>query len=350
MKIEIGESLILSWLRHAKGCQLVQMNWKPSVTSWTLNNEDVIQKLMDDSGKYFKEKYGYEIYKKTTSLDQLIRQAEIDVLGSCYGSEPHAIYGIDVAFHEGGLLYGSKKETAARVVKKLLRTAMCIYGYFNHSEGEIIFASPKIHNAVYDALVPCMKSIEELLRNSRLNFRVRLLANGEFEEKILLPVLKATSDVADTSELFMRSIQMYNMFSGNKKNRPVKTSAPIPSNMVSEIAGGKVVDAKGLEEMKIGVLVRTTLKKMFENNEVSPEEVEKMQTATYSKETFDIQYPLLRKTSLSDGKTALRYWAEAIEIYGDNYFICSEWFENNRKNNRPYFMKWLSSFLVTDKP
>lgn len=28
MKIEIGESLLLSWLKHIKECQLVQTNWK----------------------------------------------------------------------------------------------------------------------------------------------------------------------------------------------------------------------------------------------------------------------------------------------------------------------------------
>ena len=30
MKIEMGESLIYSWLRHEKHCQLTQKNWKAS--------------------------------------------------------------------------------------------------------------------------------------------------------------------------------------------------------------------------------------------------------------------------------------------------------------------------------
>ncbi|GAA0761868.1 hypothetical protein GCM10008907_30320 [Clostridium sartagoforme] len=30
MKIEMGESLILSWLKHIKNCQLIQLNWTVS--------------------------------------------------------------------------------------------------------------------------------------------------------------------------------------------------------------------------------------------------------------------------------------------------------------------------------
>jgi plasmid stabilization system protein ParE len=36
VKIEKGESLLLSWLRQVKGCQIVQTNWKASVNSWDL--------------------------------------------------------------------------------------------------------------------------------------------------------------------------------------------------------------------------------------------------------------------------------------------------------------------------
>ena len=38
MKIEIGEFLILSWLRHVHGCVVTQMNWSPS-PAWTVARE-----------------------------------------------------------------------------------------------------------------------------------------------------------------------------------------------------------------------------------------------------------------------------------------------------------------------
>lgn len=30
MKIEMGESLIRTWIRHCMGCQMAELNWKPS--------------------------------------------------------------------------------------------------------------------------------------------------------------------------------------------------------------------------------------------------------------------------------------------------------------------------------
>ena len=44
MKIEMGESLFYSWLRHVKECQIVQTNWKVS-PQWVLQNEDELQRL-----------------------------------------------------------------------------------------------------------------------------------------------------------------------------------------------------------------------------------------------------------------------------------------------------------------
>jgi hypothetical protein len=43
MKVEAGESLILSWLRHVVGCQIVQLNWKPSVDRWKLHDGEMLR-------------------------------------------------------------------------------------------------------------------------------------------------------------------------------------------------------------------------------------------------------------------------------------------------------------------
>ncbi|HCQ5448074.1 TPA: hypothetical protein OLX47_003726, partial [Clostridioides difficile] len=79
MKIEMGESLLYSWLRHVKECQIVQTNWKVS-SKWDLKNADKILEIMEKTKQYFEQKYGYPIYKNN-SLEQLIMQAEVDVLG-----------------------------------------------------------------------------------------------------------------------------------------------------------------------------------------------------------------------------------------------------------------------------
>ncbi len=46
MKIEMGESLLYSWLRHVKECQIVQTNWKVS-SKWDLKNADKILEIME---------------------------------------------------------------------------------------------------------------------------------------------------------------------------------------------------------------------------------------------------------------------------------------------------------------
>lgn len=72
MKIEIGESLMLSWLKHIKKCQTTQLNWKASTHSWELHNEEKIKKIMESTEKYFTEKHNLNIYKNTTSHLQLM--------------------------------------------------------------------------------------------------------------------------------------------------------------------------------------------------------------------------------------------------------------------------------------
>ncbi len=341
MKIEIGESLLYSWLRHAKGCQLVQTNWKASSNSWEIRNEESLQKLMLDSSELFNSKYNYQIYKGTVALSQLLQQAEIDVLGVNFREEAQYLYAIDVAFHEAGLNYGSKDETIMRVIKKILRSAMCLYGYFDIKIGEVIFVSPKVHNSVINSLMEYVPEIQRLLHDAGLNYSVRIIVNNDFEEKIMQPVIASTSLIADTSELFMRSMQMYNMFSYDRVRKIEKSRLNVNKKQMTEMI--EVTNIEGLNEMKIGALVRSTLTKMLSNHEITMDEIELMQTENYSKQVFDIQYPLLRKASLSNGVKVLRYWAGAVEAYGEKYFICSEWYEVPQNNDRPYFMKWLSS-------
>ena len=341
MKIEIGESLLLSWLKHIKECQLVQTNWKASY-KWELKNKEILEQLMKTSNELFSQKHGYDIYKGNRSLAQLIGQAEIDVMGISYEENQSHIYAIDVAFHEAGLNYGSKDETVTRVIKKCLRTAMCIYGYFSFNTGTIIFTSPKINPSVVQDLMNCVDDISLVLKDLGLNFKIRIIGNDDFSEKILEPVLNVLGDVADTSELFMRSLQMYNLFAGKRPKQAASQRSTTAKKITPDLEVIESQSIDGLDEMKIGVIVRTVLRKMLEDGKVSEEEIKKMQTREYSKETFDIQYPLLQKTALTQGKSPARYYSDPLKVYGEEYFLCSEWFEVQANNDRPYLMKWLA--------
>lgn len=342
MKVEIGESLLLSWLKHIKECHLVQTNWKAS-NQWELKNKSTLEEFMEISNNHFLEKYGYNLYKGNRTLEQLIGQAEIDVIGIHYEHNRSHIYAIDVAFHENGLNYGSKEQTVSRVIKKCLRTAMCLYGYFGMNNGTIIFTSPKINPAVDEELMKSVDDMNQLLNRFNLYYNIRVIANEEFGEKIFEPILTVLGEVADTSELFMRSLQMYNLFAKKKAHTTPKRS--ITPKVTSDLEAIDALGLEGLEEMKIGVIVRTVLRKLLEQGKIPKEEIEEMQTKHYSRETFHIQYPLLQKASLTHGKSPQRYYAAPVNIDGEDYFLCSEWYEVPANNDRPYLLKWLGLHL-----
>lgn len=331
MKIEMGESLFYSWLRHVKECQVVQTNWKAS-PSWTLQNEDALRRLMETTDKHFQSKYGYGLYKNN-SLSQLLMQAEIDILGICMADDRVKIHAIDVAFHESGLNYGDRKETVSRVTKKIVRTALCLIGYFGVTRGDVIFASPKIHNAVIGDLEPCIAELNCLFRDCGYEFDARIIANEDFNELILTPIQIASDGVSDTSELFMRGFQLVKMF-GNKQPRSEKQRS-------TRTESSRVISTDSLAELKIGKIAQTLLCDALEGGMVNESEVHQMMTKEYSKATFGIDFPLL--VLASDSYDTIRYYSKPLTINGTSYRLCSQWFEVAANNDRPYLIAWLEN-------
>ena len=57
MKIEIGEFLILSWLRHVRGCVVTQMNWSPS-PAWTVARERELRATFEAVRRFSEDTIG----------------------------------------------------------------------------------------------------------------------------------------------------------------------------------------------------------------------------------------------------------------------------------------------------
>lgn len=247
------------------------------------------------------------------------------------------IYGIDVAFHENGLNYGSKEETISRVLKKMIRTAMAIHGYFNLNAGNIIFAAPKIYVAIREPLQFYIAELQELFHTKGLDFRFELLCNEDFKEKIFNVVTALSNSVSDTSELFMRSIQMYNLFAEDRQNSGLSKSTVKIKKIPAEF--------KGSEEIKIGALVRFSFERLIADELLTEREVEQLQRLDYSKKTFNLTYPVLKKVdpilSLTEQRNINgrpRFYADPYLIYGYEYLLCNHWVENL---SRSYFDAWL---------
>lgn len=308
MKIEMGESLFYSWLRHVKECQIVQTNWTTS-PQWTLKHEDELSDIMTQTDELFREKYGYNIYKKNASLSQVLQQAECDVLGVSMQDGEIKTYAIDVAFHRDGLIYGDRKTTVMKIINKCLRTAMCIYGYLDVKDAEIIFASPKIGKKILEDAKPCIYDAQSITQQMGYNFNFRMIANDDFMELVLNPILLVSKGVADTNELFLRSYQMLQMF-GMEQNRKASEG----------------YDAYA--EIKIGKIAQIVLRELLESGKVDADELIKLQDKSYCKKTFDLNFPMLVKHDEDYNKA--RYYVEQVIIKGNEYVLCSQWVEKNR--------------------
>lgn len=333
MKIEMGESLFYSWLRHVKECQIVQTNWTTS-GQWTLLHEDKLEEIKSVTDKFFSEKYGYDIYKKTASLSQLLQQAECDALEVAVQDGANKIYAVDVAFHEAGVNYGDRETTIKKIIKKCLRTAMCIYGYLDAQEAEIIFASPKINHSILDGVLPCMDDMQKIMDDLRFHFRFRILANDDFRDKVLDPILTVSGGVSDTNELFIRSYQMVQMFERKEQRQESVPRKAVPA---PKLATEDTADTYA--ELKIGKVAQLVLKPILESGNVPDDEIEQLQDKAYSKKVLDLNFPLLVRQDAPYDK--LRYYKDPVIIMGTAYMMCSQWVERPDNNDRPYLMKWI---------
>lgn len=351
MKIEMGESLIFSWLKHSKNCQLVQSNWKPSMQAWEYYNEILVENIIDDMQEFFLNSHEYDLFKKNKSISQIIQQGEIDVLGiEMAKSSLKDIYAVDIAFHENGLNYGSKKETVERVLKKLVRMACTILYFFDLKDAKIIFAAPKINKSDYEELKSALLLMSDHMNNTwELDFEFKLICNDDFKNKIYDVVVTLSKNISDTSELFMRSVQMYNSLN-NKKNRfqieiqndksVLKSVKPSDenSNFILEHPNSSY------NEIKIGALVRTTFPELVNENLINETDINKLAMYDYCKSQFDINYPFLKKVdeSISIKENRMvnnypRYYSNPIKILGSKYLITSEWYERNKS----FYIYWL---------
>lgn len=255
MKIEIGESLLQSYLKYEKGCLVTQTNWKTS-SQWQIADEDyqnikiVFQEIHNHSD--FSDVF------KNSSLEQALKQAELDVVGI----NNDKLYMVEVAFHENGLQYGDKSETKDRVCKKLLKAYMIGLAFFPNFTYEIIFASPKVNPAT-DQIIKEYFSVLEKDFGDEENVTFRYLANDDYKNKILIPTLTSSLSDSDTSELFIRSAKMLDIF-GLLDFNPKGKKIIKPNFGISKTAENTNISNENIEYIEIKK-VENRLPKWFKN-------------------------------------------------------------------------------------
>lgn len=314
MKIEIGESLACSWLRHTRSCWLVQANWKVA-ESWQRYPTDAALEELFRNMKYRFDHDG-SVFKKTKDAEQFLKQGEIDVVGIDREGGVHAV---EVAFHEAGLQYGTPTETNHRVLKKMLRTLLILRAFRPPGTRlHIYFLSPKVNPVVQQPL----EETFALLKAEYPDVEWRLFANDDFNETVVRPTLEKVSGVADSSELFVRSAKLLELVDR-------AGSRPHVQRTRSDEEQGSAVRKRVQPLVK--KLMRTLL--VEEPALLSTEDRRDMLNNEYCKSKLGLQIgnlPLLRRGGLGAKiKEHNRYW---VQPYGD-FYVCKEWMPQYHHSN-----------------
>ena len=329
MKIEIGESLCYSYLRHVKQCWLVQANWKASENWRKIPSDESLETIF----AHMKEKFDSDgsVFKGTRTCSQFLKQGEIDVVGVGLDGGIHAM---EVAYHEAGLNYVGG--VANKVLNKLLRTMLILDAYHpGDAKKYIHFVSPKVNPRDQMPL----EGIFEQLRTEYPNISWHLITNEEFASQLLNPTLEKAAAVADTSELFMRSAKLLELSSltGNSRN----TSPPPQASSVSK-------DSSNTEPGKIQPLVKSLMKTLLGTSRelLGQEDLSHLRDPDYCKNELGLKlgnHALLRRQQ--DGreiKGHARYWAS---VYGDMYYVCSQWWRSDHLHNAKSLLRFVETLI-----
>ncbi len=322
MKIEIAESLISSYLKHVEGCRIVQTNWRTS-GKWVITEHDTLRAraLFDklEASESFSGLF------KNSSFDQLLKQAEIDVLG--VNTPEGIVYGVDIAFHSAGLNYGSKEETASRIIKKIFRTIFIMQTYFDEVEKfDSYFITPKVNTATAVLIDDYMTKADALIDDE--NISIDFISNERFYSEIVDPLIQNSELEHDTADLFLRAIKLLQL-----DNR--KTAEPQPQQ--ASATKRATSEKRKINEMKIGQFVRHCFREAYTQGLITQEEIINLQNPEYSDCIFNAKFEVLRNINrtIKDEKGQPRYYAR--EVFCGNYRLSSQWYEPQWD----YFLAWL---------
>jgi hypothetical protein len=203
MKIDIGESLVYSYLRHVKNCTIVQTNWKPS-GNW-IPESTFFEKTGREFERIQKHPAFIEIFK--TGFEATIKQTEIDVLGL---DHEDTVYAVNVVFHEYGINFGAKTDTRNRVIKNLLRAYLTMMIFFPGKKHVLMFCAPKVSPNTEEIISDYFKILHKDFNSPQNQFGY--ISNELFRDKILMETLDCIQQEFDTSELFLRSFKLLTIY------------------------------------------------------------------------------------------------------------------------------------------
>jgi hypothetical protein len=190
-----------------------------------------------------------------------------------------------------------------------------------------------IRDAVQRHLATLEMRLAEQRGSAMPRLRFRVIANADFANEILAPVLDQVDAVADTSELFLRAQQLKRLCD------------PGPRNGSSSDIFHRAASATTEEVSRIGEHVRRTMAALAASGRLSARIVSDLLDARYCKAKFNLGLAFLKpvdqKTPPSsqriDSNGYGRYWKHPLRIGDHEFLMCSQWFVWQR----PAFDAWV---------
>lgn len=138
-------------------------------------------------------------------------------------------------------------------------------------------------------------------------------------------------------QFVIMTLQQYDLYTS-------KTETPVQRS----IKDGKIVSKAS--EVKIGVFVRESIRKLIHENTLPRSEIEHLTDAGYCSATFGLSYPVLKPYDSSrpfdeqkrdSNNKYNRYYNFILDSTYGQYLLCSQWVE---QLHRSRFEKWLSQW------
>jgi len=105
-------------------------------------------------------------------------------------------------------------------------------------------------------------------------------------------------------------------------------------NIISEKNYGKIVISKNTSLLKVGKLAEKIIP-IIQSDSFPEDELKKMTQKDESKKLFGLNFPALVKAE--NIKEPKRFYKKVIKIKGNEYYLCSQWYEQDREK----LNKWL---------
>jgi hypothetical protein len=321
MKIEIGEFLILSWLRHVRGCAVTQMNWSPS-PAWTVARERELRAAFEAVRRFADDAIGRSSFGKV-DFGSFIRHARIDVLGLRLNRDSGGIEAIavDSAINDTELPHGNAEETIVRLIERMTRAGFALAAYLDPRQASVVFATPWLAKAVRQEVQRHLALLEGRLAEqrdqaiSRLRFRV--IADADFADEIVQPVLQHVDTVADSS-------------GSARQPQPSRSLGSGAARRGSE----RPLTATTKESGRIGEHVRRTMARLAASGRLTARVIGDLLDPRYCKARFNLGHPFLKQLDENaplspqrmDRNGYGRYWKRPLKIAGHEFLMCSQWF------------------------